>query len=73
MNTCHLNTRPCTVSGEEKLKYTGKVIKLGEVDKREWVCSGNMNSKTRAELPVLPPPLAVTKTALALSMCPGKF
>lgn len=73
MNTCHLNTRPGTVSGEEKLKNTGKVIKLGEVGEREWVCAGNMNSEARAGLPVLSHPLAVTKTATALSMYPGKF
>lgn len=56
-NACRLNTGPCTVSGEEKLQNTGKVIKQGETGEREWVCDGNVSGEARVGLPVLSPSL----------------
>lgn len=41
------------MSGEEKLKNTGKVIELGETEEREWVCVGNVSSEARVGLPAL--------------------
>lgn len=41
------------MSGEEKLKNTGKVIEPGETEEREWVCVGNVSSEARVGLPVL--------------------
>lgn len=60
MNTCSLNTSPSLDgSGEEKLQNPpGKVIKLGEIDEREWGCIGNVRGEVR-ELDFLYPALSL--------------